>query len=298
MAQRPLVQLDMLRLALPSKGRLSQPSTRLLEQAGFHLDLDHERKLMATSEDGDLGIIFARAADIPDFVGDDVADAGITGRDLVQESEVRVEELLELGFGRCSLMVAKRENEAWKGVDALEDGVRVATSFPRVTREWFRERGVEVDVVPVGGSTEITPHLGVADLVVDLVSTGSTMAVNNLEPVETVLKSEAVLIAHPDKLDEEMTGKRLEELEWVLRSVLEAQENRYLMANVPRSDLDTVREMLPGISSPTVLDLLDRDELVAVHAVVPESDVFGLVRALESLGASGILVTPIERLVP
>lgn len=288
----------MLRLAIPSKGRLYDPSKRLLRQAGFHLDLDHERKLMATSEDGNLRIIFARAADIPDFVADDVADAGITGRDLARESEADVEELLELGFGKCSLMVAKRETDAWKGVSALEDGVRVATSFPRITRAWFEGQGTRVDVVPVGGSTEITPHLGVADLVVDLVSTGSTMAVNNLEPVETVLESQAILIANPQKLEEDIIGERLRELEWVLRSVLEAHENRYLMANVPKDDLDNVREMLPGLASPTVLDLLDQEDMVAVHAVVPETDVFGIVRALESLGASGILVTPIERLVP
>lgn len=288
----------MLRLALPSKGRLSDPSTRLLEQAGFHLDFDHERKLMATSEEGDLRIIFARASDIPEFVADDVADGGITGLDLVRENDVDVETLLELGFGKCRLMIAVPEKEPWKGVEGLEDGVRVATSFPHVTRTYFEERGREVDIVPVSGSTEITPHLGVADVVVDLVSTGSTMAVNNLKPVETVLESQAVLIANRDSLADDLTGSRLEELQWVLRSVLEAKGNRYLMANVPRDELDQVREMLPGVSSPTVLDLLDRDAMVAVHAVVPENDVFGLVRALKSLGATGILVTPIERLVP
>lgn len=298
MLAHSLVHSHMLRLALPSKGRLSDPAMDLLEQAGFHLDVAHDRKLIATSEEEDLRVIFARASDIPEFVADGVADGGITGLDLVRESGADLERLLDLGFGRCSLMVAKPESEPWKGVDALEDGVRVATSFPRITREWFAERGVEVDVVPVGGSTEITPHLDVADLVVDLVSTGSTMAVNNLEPVETILESEAVLVANPDQLEDELVGDRLQELEWVLRSVLEAKGSRYLMANVPRSEIDNVREMLPGISSPTVLDLLDRDEMVAVHAVVPEGDVFGLVRALKSLGASGILVTPIERLVP
>lgn len=288
----------MLRLALPSKGRLSDPSTRLLEQAGFHLDFDDGRKLMATSDEGDLRIIFARAADIPEFVQDDVADGGITGKDLVRETQVDVEELLDLGYGKCRLMIGVPESRPWKGIDALEDGVRVATSFPNLTRAYFEDRGCEVDIVPVSGSTEITPHLGVADIVVDLVSTGSTMAVNNLEPVETILESQAVLIGNPDKIEDDLVGQQLDELVWVLRSVLEAQGNRYLMANVPKAEIDTVREMLPGISAPTVLNLLDRDEMVAVHAVVPENDVFGLVRALKSLGAAGILVTPIERLVP
>lgn len=288
----------MLRLALPSKGRLSDPAERLLDQAGFHLDFDHSRKLMATSEEGDLRIIFARASDIPEFVADHVADAGITGLDLVRETQADVDELLELGFGKCDLMLAKPEHEPWNGVDALDDGVRVATSFPNLTREWFNDHGVAVDLVPVSGSTEITPHLGVADLVVDLVSTGSTMAVNNLEPVETLLASQAVLIANPAALDDALTGERLEELTWVLRSVLEAKGSRYLMANVPREKMETVRGMLPGISSPTVLNLLDREEMVAIHAVVPENDVYGIVRALKSLNATGILVTPIERLVP
>jgi ATP phosphoribosyltransferase len=288
----------MLRLALPSKGRLANPSTDLLEQAGFHLDTTQDRKLTATSAEEDLRAIFARAGDIPEFVADDVADAGITGLDLVRETGADVEVLLELGFGRCRLMVAKPESREWTGPKGLEDGVRVATSFPNLTREWFADQGVDVEIVAVGGSTEVTPHLGVADLVTDLVSTGSTMAANSLEPVETILESEAVLVGNRAKLEDDLDGERLDELAWVLESVLEAKGNRYLMANVPRSEIDTVREMLPGLSSPTVLDLLDRDEMVAVHAVVPEADVFGLVRALKDLGASGILVTPIERLVP
>lgn len=288
----------MLKLALPSKGRLSEPSTRLLEQAGFHLDFDHERKLMATSDEGNLQVLFARADDIPEFVADGVADGGITGRDQVQEAGVNLEELLGLGFGKCKLMLAVPEAWDYQGVEKLDDGLTVATSFPHLTRAFFEKHGKQVDIVPVSGATEITPHLGVADVVTDLVSTGSTMKVNNLAPVEMILASEAVLVANPASMEDDLVGGRLNELAWVMESVLAAKGSRYLMANVPRSEVDNVREMLPGISAPTVLDLLDRDELVAVHSVVPEGDVFALVRALKSLGATGILVTPIERLVP
>lgn len=289
---------DVLKLALPNKGRLSDPAVNLLAKAGFHLDITPERKLQAMTESGDLKIIFVRTGDIPEFVADGVADGGITGLDQVREAGVDVEEVVTLGFGSCRLMLAKPEHRDWAGIKAVDDGVRVATSFPHVTRQYFEERGIEIDLVPVSGATEITPHLGVADFVVDLVSTGSTMAANRLEPVETILESQAVFIANRSSLADEYKGERLDELGWVIDSVLEAEGNRYLMANVPREQLDNVRQLLPGLSAPTVLDLLDRDEMVAVHAVVPEDDVFGLVRALKSLDAEGILVTPIERLVP
>jgi ATP phosphoribosyltransferase len=287
-----------LKLALPNKGRLSDPAVDLLEKAGFHLDATQDRKLQAHTENGDLKVIFVRTSDIPEFVDEGVADAGVTGFDQVREAQVDVETMLELGFGSCSLMLAVPEAAEWRGIKHVDDGARVATSFPSITREWFDERGVDIDLVPVSGATEITPHLGVADLVVDLVSTGSTMAANSLEPVETILDSQAVFVANTDALDDDLTGERLQELTWVLESVLEAEGNRYLMANVPREKIDQVREMLPGLSSPTVLDLLEQQEMVAVHAVVPEDDVFGLVRALKDVDAEGILVTPIERLVP
>lgn len=288
----------MLKLALPNKGRLSDPATDLLKRAGFHLDFDHERKLMATSTEGDLKVIFARAHDIPEFVADGVADGGMTGLDCVREAAMDVEELLPLGFGSCRLMLALPESQPYEGVDELKDGLRIATSFPTITREWFKRHGKTIDLVTVSGATEITPHLGVADAVVDLVSTGSTMAMNNLAPVETILDSQAYLIANKQSLADEVQGKRIEELTWVLESVLEARRSRYLMANVPSDQIETVRDMLPGISAPTVIDLLDQEDMVAMHAVVPEGDVFGIVRALKSLGATGILVTSIERLVP
>jgi ATP phosphoribosyltransferase len=289
---------DSLKLALPNKGRLSDPAINLLEQAGFHLDVTHERKLQAHTENGEIKVLFVRTSDIAEFVEEGVADAGVTGLDQVKEAQADVEQMLGLGFGSCRLMLAVPETTDWSGIKDVEDGVRVATSFPTITRQWFDERGIEIDLVPVSGATEITPHLGVADLVVDLVSTGSTMAANSLEPVETILDSQAVFVANRDSLADEDTGERLQEFVWVMESVLEAEDSRYLMANVPREKIDTVREMLPGLSSPTVLDLLDRDEMVAVHAVVPEDDVFGLVRGLKEVDAEGILVTPIERLVP
>jgi ATP phosphoribosyltransferase len=289
---------ETLKLALPNKGRLSDPAVELLEKAGFHLDVTHERKLQAHTENGEIKVLFVRTSDIAEFVEEGVADAGVTGLDQVKEAQADVEQMLGLGFGSCRLMLAVPETNDWSGIKDVEDGVRVATSFPTITRQWFDERGIEIDLVPVSGATEITPHLGVADLVVDLVSTGSTMAANSLEPVETILDSQAVFVANRDSLADEDTGERLQEFVWVMESVLEAEDSRYLMANVPREKTDTVREMLPGLSSPTVLDLLDRDEMVAVHAVVPEDDVFGLVRGLKEVDAEGILVTPIERLVP
>lgn len=288
----------MLKLALPNKGRLAEPAARLVERAGFHFDLDHERKLMASSPDGHLQVLYVRADDIPEFVADRVADAGITGLDQVREAGVHVEELLGLGFGKCRLMLAVPEQAAWDGVASIGERFRVATSFPAITKRFFKDAGKNVEIIRVSGATEVTPHLGVADAIVDLVSTGSTMVVNKLRPVEELLASQATLVANPESLADEVQGERIRELSWVLESVLSARRSRYLMANVPRDQMEAVRGMLPGLSAPTILDLLDRDDMVAMHAVVPEVDVFGLVRALKSVGATGILVTPIERLVP
>ena len=288
----------MLRIALPNKGRLAEETRELFEDAGLPIRARGDRALTA-SLGGEFEAIFVRAQDIPEFVADGAADAGITGWDLVCESERDLDVRLDLGFGACRLVVAAREESGIQHLDQIV-AERVATVFPRVTRSFFERRSCRVEVVPVSGAAEIAPHLGIADIVVDLTSTGSTLKVNGLREVATVLESTARLVtrvANGDRLD---PGKRraLDDLADALASVLRARGQRYVMANVPRAALDQVKEVLPGLNGPTVIDILDGGQHVAVHAVVPETAIFRTIARLKALGGAGILVTRIERLMP
>ena len=288
----------MLRIALPNKGRLAEETRDLFEDAGLPIRARGDRALTA-SLGGEFEAIFVRAQDIPEFVADGAADAGITGWDLVCESERDLDVRLDLGFGSCRLVVASREESGIQQLDQIITE-RVATVFPRVTRRFFERRGCRVEIVPVSGAAEIAPHLGIADIVVDLTSTGSTLKVNGLREIATVLESTARLVTRVcdgERLD---PGKRraLDDLADALASVLRARGQRYVMANVPRSALDRVKEVLPGLSGPTVIDILNAGQHVAVHAVVPETAIFRTIAQLKALGGAGILVTRIERLMP
>jgi len=287
----------MVRIALPNKGRLATEARELLEQAGLALELSSDRALQA-SLGGEFIGLFVRAQDIPEFVADGAADLGITGHDLVVESGRTVEELLDLGFGRCRVVVAARDDSGLTGLDDVPPGARVATVFPTIARSCFEARGCDVTIVPVSGAAEIAPHLGVADMIVDITSTGSTLKVNGLREIETILESSARLIARPELLETERGGRAARELAAALESVLRAQGKRYLMANVPRPALDQVKRIVPGLNGPTIIDILNGGDHVAAHAVVDASDVYRIIAELKQVGAEGILVTRIERLMP
>jgi ATP phosphoribosyltransferase len=280
-----------MRIAVPNKGRLHDPSIDLLERAGLHLEGGADRKLYANTVDPDVTALFARAADIPEYVADGAAAVGITGLDQVRESGHDLVDLLDLEFGRCRLVVAAPEDGDIETVADLEGGT-VATEFPRITRDFFAERGVDAEVVEVTGATELTPHVDMADAIVDITSTGTTLRVNRLAEIEEVLASSVRLFAHPDAVDDE----KVQQLLTAFESVLAAEDRRYLMLNVPEEHLDDVRDVLPGMGGPTVMDVAGSDD-VAVHAVVEEQAVFGVINDLKAMGASDILVTEIERLV-
>jgi len=287
----------MLRIALPNKGRLSEEALELFETAGLRADFTSSRALMAKMGP-DYQAIFVRASDIPEFVADGAADVGVTGHDLVVESDRDVTELFDLGFGRCRLSVAIPES---RGIDSVEDlppGTRVATSFPGITTRFFAERGIDIEIAKVSGAAEIAPHLGVADVIVDLVSTGSTLRVNRLAEIETIVQSTARMVANKGALEDPASRRKIDRLVTALESVLRARAKRYLMANVPREKLDEVREIVPGMNGPTVVDVMDADAWVAVHVVVDESRVFDTISELKEMGAAGILVSRIERLTP
>jgi ATP phosphoribosyltransferase len=216
----------------------------------------------------------------------------VTGWDLVAESERELVTLLDLEFGRCRLVVASHEDSGITSMDAIA-GNRVATVFPRLTRAYFASRECPVTVVPISGAAEVAPHLGIADVIVDLVSTGSTLKTNGLRELGTVLESTARLIA-PARAD----CDRLGDLVSALDSVVRGRGKRYLMANVPRPALERVTALLPGLNGPTVIDIQNGHDMVAVHAVVPADGIYRTISALKGLGAEGILVTRIERLMP
>ncbi|HEX8850911.1 MAG TPA: ATP phosphoribosyltransferase [Gemmatimonadaceae bacterium] len=289
----------MLKIALPNKGRLAEEARLLFGDAGLEVRATGERALTA-SLGGEFQALFVRAQDIPEFVADGAADAGVTGFDLVSESGRALETLADLEFGRCRLVVASSDDGGITELDDIPDGARVATVYPRLTERFFAGRGVAVEVVPVSGAAEIAPHIGIADIIVDITSTGSTLKVNGLREVETIMESTARLIAAPDAraAGGRDRARALDELTAALSSVLRARGKRYLMANVPRAALTEVTRVLPGLNGPTVIDILNGGAHVAVHAVVPASTVYRTIAELKALGAEGILVTRIERLMP
>jgi ATP phosphoribosyltransferase len=281
-----------MRIAVPNKGRIHDPSISLLERAGLPVVDGADRKLYADTVDPDVSVLFARAADIPEYVADGAADLGITGLDQAEEAgHENVEALLDLEFGECRLVLAAPEDGDVETPYDL-DGRTVATEFPRLTREYFDERSIEAEVVEVTGATELTPHVDMADAIVDITSTGTTLQVNRLAIIDEVLSSSVQLFARSDVVDDEKT----EQVRTALASVLAAEGKRYLMMNAPESELDAVREVIPGMGGPTVMDVAG-DDMVAVHAVVDDSDVFETINKVKQAGASDILVTEIERLV-
>lgn len=293
----PAATDPILRIALPNKGRLAQDTRDLFNDAGLEVRALSDRALRA-SLGGEFEAIFVRSQDIPEFVADGAADAGVTGLDIITESRLEIVSQLDLAFGRCRLAVATREDSGVGSVEELPPGTRVATSFPNLTGRFFEKLGLDVIIVPISGAAEIAPHLGIADAIVDLVSTGSTLKTNGLREIGTIMWSTAQLAVAADR-SKWVPAKEtaLQELSTALDSVTAARGQRYLMANVPRDRLPAVRKILPGLNGPTVIDVLDGGNHVAVHAVVPAATIYRTIADLKAVGGEGILVAQIERLI-
>ncbi|MHB8468914.1 MAG: ATP phosphoribosyltransferase [Gaiellaceae bacterium] len=274
-----------LRIAVPSKGRLREPSIALLEDAGLGPETPGDRALAFPCRHAPVEALLVRADDIAEYVQDGVVDCGITGLDLVRERGARVTEVLPLGFGRCTLEVAVPVESTLDRVDALA-GLRVATSFPRLASALLPP----IELVPVDGSVELAPRLGLADAIVDLVSSGSTLRTNGLRSLGRLLESEAVLIAPSEPSEETLR------LASVFRSVVQARAARYLMLNAPEEALEAICALVPGSRAPSILPLAEAG-MVAVHSVVPAAEVWQLLPALEAACASSILLVPVERML-
>lgn len=288
--------MAVLSIAVPNKGRLCKRAINILNAIGFGIPEDLGRTLLMDIGKGRYRVLFVRADDIPEFVETRVVDVGITGLDLVRENGRDVERLLDLGFGRCRLVLAVSEDSSISSPEEISNGSKIATSFPNITESFFRELGKDVEIVPMTGATELAPHIGVADLIADLTETGSTLKTNRLKEIGTILKSQAVLIANRNSIREK--PEQVDEIKSAVLSVLNAKQKRYIMANVPKAALKDLTNLLPGISGPTVMNIIGREDVVAVHAVSSEDEVNGVVTVLKSIGATGILVLPIERLIP
>lgn len=287
--------MEVLKIAIPNKGRLSEKIYDLLNCAGMVFPSKDERTLQVTTKDKKYSIIFVRTQDIPMFVENGIADIGFTGFDILTELKSNVDKIMDLDFGYCEMVVAVKDEDTYKTSSDLPQDLKIATSFPNIAREYFEKLGKNPKIIEVSGATEITPRLGLSDVVVDITSSGSTLKSNKLRIIDKILESTAVVIANKN-LSEEKTEKTQVVLR-ALKSVIDAREKKYLMAHVPKSSLDEIRAFLPGLSSPTIMTLAGDDEHVVMHVVVDADKVFDSIDKLKKLGGQGILIMTVDQMV-
>lgn len=284
--------MEKLTMAIQKSGRLSEDSIKLLKKCGIRIQ-NGNNKLKAKTNGFPLELIFLRDDDIPQYVEDGVADAGILGLNEVLEKNKQVEVIETLGFSRCRLSVAIPRDMDYPGKEAL-NGKRIATSYPILLEKFIRENGLKAEIHPISGSVEVTPGLGLADAIFEIVSSGSTLLSNGLKEVETVLQSEAVMITGTS-LPQEIQGL-LDQLLFRIRSVQKAAHNKYILLNAPESKLEQIISLIPGIKSPTMMPLA-KNGWYSVHSVISEDDFWDVIDQLKAAGAEGILVVPIENMV-
>jgi ATP phosphoribosyltransferase len=288
-----------IKIAIPSKGRISDPAVAILEKAGLGLKDASNRKLFSNTHNSDISVMFARAADIPEFVADGIVDMGITGLDLIKESNSDVEILTDLKFGQTSLVLASPEDSDINSLDDIKSEIVVATEFPNLTGSYLKSHGINAKIVELTGSTEIAPFIGIADIIADLTSTGTTLKMNHLKIIDNVLDSSIKLIANKNEYFNNNEKKNLiDTVNISINGVIEAERKKLLMMNVSKDNLQIIKDLMPSMTGPTVSEVLsDREDTVAVQAVVDEEEVFDLVNKLKNSGARDILVVPIERII-
>lgn len=276
------------------QGRLTEGTISLLRGIGLRFE-DYRQRLLTPCRNFPLDILYGRDDDIPEYVADGTVDLGIVGRNIIVEKGARVEELLPLSFGYCSLVVAVPNDSPVTAAEQLT-GQRVATSYPRSARQYFERLGAEVELVELSGSVEVAPALGIASAIVDLTATGSTLVLNDLKEIATVLESEAVLIANPHSIAAPGVHLEIARLMVRINSRLAAGRHKYITMNAPEAALPQIKEIVPGLKTPTVVPLAEAG-WVAVHTVIAENDFWELIERLRDAGASGIVVMPVENLL-
>lgn len=281
-----------LKLAIQKSGRLHEDSMDLLHQCGIGVRNGHNQ-LKSVADNFPIEVYFLRDDDIPQYVEDGVAHVGIVGENVLFEKDKSVQIVEPLGFGKCRLSIAVGKNELYTGAEFLE-GKRIATSYPVLTKKFLKENNIDAEIHEISGSVELAPSIGLADAVCDLVSSGSTLFMNGLKEVQTILKSQAVLVSTPNLSNEQQTI--LNKLLFRIRAVHQAGNNKYILLNAPNEALDKIIKLLPGMKSPTVLPLAEKG-WSSVHTVLNEEEFWEKIEALKAAGAQGILVVPIEKMI-
>lgn len=281
-----------LRIAIQKSGRLYEDSVQLLKECGIDLRNVKDR-LKTESDNFPLEIFFLRDDDIPQYVEDGVADIGIVGENVLYEKNKKAAIVEKLGFGKCRLSVAIPRSQQYEGVQSLQ-GKRIATSYPYLVNEFLAKNNIQAEIHEISGSVEIAPGIGLADVVADLVSSGSTLLMNGLKEVETLLQSQAVLIRNNDLNAEQQ--KLVDKLVFRIRSVKKAKHNKYILLNAPNDKVQEIIALLPGMKSPTVLPLA-QEGWSSVHSVLSEDTFWDIIEQLKAAGAQGILVVPIEKMI-
>ena len=279
-----------LKIAIQKSGRLNEKSVELLKNCGLYFE-NYKSSLISPVSNFPLEILFLRDDDIPEYVQDGIADLGIVGENVIEETEVKVSYLQRLGFGKCSLKIAITNNSDIKKLADLGEK-SIATTYPVILGKFLQKQNIQADIRTISGSVEISPGLGLSDAICDLVSTGGTLKSNGLKPFADVMASEAILIGSKGSENSDL----VQELMQRIQSVLRAKETKYVVLNVHKDNLAGIVALLPGVKSPSVLQLAEAD-WVAVHTVIPERDFWDKISQLKQAGAQGIVVMPIEKII-
>lgn len=281
-----------LKIAIQTKGRLNEETMDLINEAGIGLKVGR-RKLVSTAKNFPMDALFLRDDDIPQTVADSVADIGVVGENEMMEKDEKVVIAKRLGFSKCRLSLAIPKSTEYPGVEYF-NGKKIATSYPVILKKFLDENNINAEIHVISGSVEIAPGIGLADAIFDIVSSGSTLVSNRLKEVEVVMQSEAVLVANPN-LSEEKQGI-LDELIFRIESVQRAEGKKYILLNVPNEKIEEVTNLLPGIKSPTLVPLA-KEGWSSMHSVIEEDDFWEVIGKLKKVGAEGILVVPIEKMI-
>jgi len=281
-----------IRIALQKKGRLNEDSMKLFKEAGIKFNVG-SGKLVASSPGFPIEVLFLRDDDIPQTVANGVADIGIVGENEMYEKGFDVDISRKLGFGKCRLSLAIPKAQEYTDLNYFE-GKKIATSYPNILKNFFKEKGITADIHEIAGSVEIAPGIGLAEAIFDIVSSGSTLVANRLREVEVAMKSEAVLIAKKNMEPEKQA--LLDEIIFRFNAVQTANSNKYVLLNAPNDKVDDIVSILPGMKSPTVLPLADKN-WSSIHTVIKEKEFWDVIGKLKEYGAEGILIIPIEKMI-
>ncbi len=283
----------MIRLAIQSKGRLSDESSNLLREIGINLD-DSHRTFLLKAPNFPLELLYIRDDDIPQVVYDGTAALGIVGLNEVVERNLPVKIEKRLGFGKCRLSLAVPKKAGYYGIDWFR-GKRIATSYPRILSDWLREKGIDAKVQVINGSVEVAPAADMADAIFDIVSSGGTLVANGLQEVEVVFNSEAVLVSGGSLTAEDR--EVLDEMLFRINSAIVSRHKKYLLMNIPQASVEKAIRIIPALRSPTIMPLA-ADGWCSMHSVVEEADLWEKIRKLKAIGAEGILVLAIDKIIP